>query len=65
MTAQLIRSSDGMHLWSETYDRPEADVLAIQDAIVADISRALQIRLGVGAGAGRYVRWSVPWYSTH
>jgi TolB-like protein len=53
VTAQLIRSSDGMHLWSETYDRPESDVLAIQDDIVADISRALEIRLGVGAGAGR------------
>jgi TolB-like protein/Tfp pilus assembly protein PilF len=53
VTAQLIRSSDGMHLWSETYDQPESDVLAIQDDIVADISRALEIRLGVGAGAGR------------
>ena len=60
VTAQLIRSSDGMHLWSETYDRPETDVLAIQDDIVADISRALEIRLGVGAGAGRARQHDIP-----
>ncbi|HSG97262.1 MAG TPA: hypothetical protein VLA11_04665 [Woeseiaceae bacterium] len=60
VTAQLIRSSDGMHLWSETYDRPESDVLAIQDDIVADISRALEIRLGVGAGAGRARQHDIP-----
>ena len=60
VTAQLIRSSDGMHLWSETYDRAETDVLAIQDDIVADISRALEIRLGVGAGAGRARQHDIP-----
>lgn len=59
ITAQLIRAADGMHLWSETYNRPEADVLAIQDAIVGDITRALEIRLGVGAGAGRALNHNV------
>ena len=53
VTAQLIRSSDGIHLWSDTYDRPASDVLTIQDEIVREIIRALEIRLGVGAGSGR------------
>jgi len=53
ITAQLIRTSDGYHLWSETYERTMTDVFAIQDDIVRELSRVLQTRLGVGAGAGR------------
>jgi TolB-like protein len=53
ITAQLIRTSDGYHLWSETYERTMTDVFEIQDDIVSEISRILQIRLGVGSGAGR------------
>lgn len=30
ITAQLIRASDGIHLWSETYDRTLTDILAVQ-----------------------------------
>jgi len=33
VTAQLIRVSDGFHLWSETYDRTMDDVFMIQDDI--------------------------------
>ena len=51
VTAQLIRASDGFHLWSEVYERDLQDVFAIQDDIVREISNALQIRLGVGKGA--------------
>ncbi len=53
VTAQLIRAQDGFHLWSETYDRDLSDLFAVQDAIVAAISRTLQIHLGVGMGANR------------
>jgi TolB-like protein len=53
ITAQLIRASDGFHLWSETYERPMTDIFAIQDEIVRELSLALQVRLGVGAGAHR------------
>ena len=53
ITAQLIRVADGFHLWSETYERQYADVFDIQDEVVAELSRVLQFRLGVGAGAGR------------
>ena len=53
ITAQLIRVSDGFHLWSETYERAMTDIFAIQDEIVRELSLALQVRLGVGAGANR------------
>ena len=53
ITAQLIRAEDGFHLWSKTYEREIADIFAIEDEIVRDITRSLEVRLGVGAGAGR------------
>jgi TolB-like protein len=53
ITAQLIRASDGFHLWSETYERAMTDIFAIQDEIVRELSLALQVRLGVGAGTNR------------
>lgn len=45
VTAQLIRASDGMHLWSQRYDREMTDVFAVQDEISAAISGALQVKL--------------------
>ena len=53
ITAQLIRATDGFHLWSETYERGVTDIFEIQDDIVRELALVLQIRLGVGAGAGR------------
>ena len=47
VTAQLIRTRDGTHRWSETYDREMDDVLAMQDAIAAALVHALQITVGV------------------
>lgn len=55
VTAQLIRSSDGFHVWSGTYDRPFADVLAVQDDIVRQIAQVLTVRLGVGASSETHV----------
>ncbi|MDH3647939.1 MAG: hypothetical protein OER80_14335 [Gammaproteobacteria bacterium] len=53
VTAQLIRTADGFHLWSDSYERELTDIFAIQDEIVSELSRVLQFRLGVGVGAGR------------
>ena len=53
ITAQLIRTADGFHLWSETFERELTEIFAIQDEIVGELSRVLQFRLGIGAGAGR------------
>jgi len=36
ITVQLVKVSDGLHLWSETYDRTLDDIFAVQD----DIARA-------------------------
>jgi adenylate cyclase len=45
ITAQLINTEDGCHLWSERYDRELRDIFAIQDEISTSIVRALQITL--------------------
>ncbi|MDH5251656.1 MAG: adenylate/guanylate cyclase domain-containing protein, partial [Cyclobacteriaceae bacterium] len=49
ITAQLIRSADGFHLWSEKFDRPLKDIFAIQDEIALAILEAIKIEL-VGEG---------------
>jgi TolB-like protein/cytochrome c-type biogenesis protein CcmH/NrfG len=42
ITAQLVESNTGFHLWSETYDRKLEDVFAIQDEIAAAIATNLR-----------------------
>ncbi|HWS79224.1 MAG TPA: hypothetical protein VN205_12710 [Thermomonas sp.] len=42
VTAQLIRASDGFHLWSQTYDRDPADVIAIQEDLARSIATAME-----------------------
>jgi adenylate cyclase len=49
ITAQLIESGEGFHLWSESYDRELADVFAVQDEIARAIVTALEAELGLGA----------------
>ena len=43
VTAQLIDARDGTQRWSSSYDRMSADVLGVQDAIAANLARALQL----------------------
>jgi TolB-like protein len=45
ITAQLIRTSDGIHLWSETYDRTVQDSLAVQLDIAEQVAGALNVLL--------------------
>ena len=47
ITAQLVKASDGFHLWSETYDRELTDIFAIQDEIARAITEALAIELNL------------------
>jgi len=42
VTAQLIRASDGFHLWSETFDREPKDVIEIQENVAIEIANALR-----------------------
>jgi TolB-like protein len=48
IAAQLIDVADGLHIWSETYERRVSEVFAIQDDIARAISSALRIELRVG-----------------
>ena len=41
VTAQLIRASDGFHVWSEVYDRTLDDIFGIQDEIAGKVGSAL------------------------
>ena len=49
VTAQLIKVSDGYHLWSERYDRDMDDVFAVQDEIAQSVVQKLKVKL-LGAG---------------
>jgi len=49
--AQLIDTSSGQYLWSETYDRKLQDLFAIQEEISRAIVRTLQIKLMDRPGA--------------
>ena len=45
ITAQLINTPSGYHVWSQRYDRELKDVFAMQEEIAQSIVRALSIRL--------------------
>jgi TolB-like protein/Flp pilus assembly protein TadD len=45
ITAQLIDTSNGYHLWSDTYDRDLTDIFAIQDEIAGHVVEALKAHL--------------------
>jgi serine/threonine-protein kinase len=45
ITAQLLDAAHDRHLWAQTYDRSESDVLALQDEVAHDISRRIAATL--------------------
>ena len=49
VTAQLIRASDGFHIWSQNYDRDAADVIEIQEDLALQIANALETTMDPGA----------------
>ncbi len=54
VTAQLIDTRDGAHLWSETYDRPASDALLMQGEIATTVARSMEI--GIGADRPQSMR---------
>jgi len=46
ITAQLIQTEDGFHLWSETYDGDLSDVFNLQERIARAISEQLKVIIG-------------------
>ena len=55
ITVQLIRASDGTHLWSETYDRTLEDVFKVQDEIASEVVDKLKLTLLAAAPKARPV----------
>ena len=53
ITAQLIDTSDGYHLWSEQFDREQGDVFRIQEEIAESVVQGLldEVPGGVGPAA--------------
>ena len=45
ITAQLVKASDGYHLWSERFDRELDDIFAVQDEIATSIASRLKLSL--------------------
>jgi TolB-like protein/tetratricopeptide (TPR) repeat protein len=45
VTAQVVNVADGGHLWSETFDRDQADVFAVQDQVAKAVADALKLKL--------------------
>jgi len=45
VTAQLVRTADGSHVWSARYDRELTDVLVLEDEIAAAIAARLRGQL--------------------
>lgn len=48
ISAQLVRTSDGVNLWAETYDRDVTRIFQVQDEIAGAIAVQLQASLETG-----------------
>jgi adenylate cyclase len=46
ITAQLINTADGYHLWSESYDRDLEDIFAIRSEVAQTVAKELEVTLG-------------------
>ncbi len=60
ITAQLIDTKTGYHLWSETYDRDAADIFKVQDEISNAIADELKARLVDRLSAAKPARTANP-----
>jgi adenylate cyclase len=54
ITAQLIKTEDGYHMWSDTFDRELDDIFAIQEEIATRVVNELTTTL-LGSASGQLV----------
>jgi TolB-like protein len=47
ITAQLIQTETGTHLWAETYERDFTDIFAVQEEIARSVATWLRVPLGL------------------
>ncbi len=52
ISVQLIKTTDGSHLWSQTYDRVMDDIFIIQDEVAAAVVKELKLKLSPAAQHG-------------
>ena len=50
ISAHLERTSDGIRVWFQTYDRPAKDLSSLQSELTAAVARSLQVYSGQPAG---------------
>lgn len=46
---RLVRAANGFVLWSQTYDQPEGNILAIQDDIAGAVAKTLRTSIAAGS----------------
>ena len=51
ITAQVIKVSDGFHVWSQNFDRELTDIFAVQDEIARAVVSVLRVKLLPGRQA--------------
>ncbi len=56
ITAQLINTADGYHIWSENYDRDLTDIFVVQDEISSIIANKLRENLSISKQAEPLVK---------
>lgn len=65
VTARLANPRDGSTVWSETYDRPQGAVFAVQDEIAQSIATALRLQVTPGPAAGAKRRPGIEAYNAY
>ena len=55
ITAKLVRVSDRLQVWSDSYDRPTMDVLDVQADVARRVARGIGVQLGTQPAAARSV----------
>jgi hypothetical protein len=59
VTAQLIDAATSLHIWAETYERPSADLIKVQNDIAQAVTDAVRRQLPGGSVNGtRQIRYS-------
>lgn len=53
IAARLVRAENGYVIWSETYDRPFVDRVAVQDEIAGEVTKALRASIEGAANASQ------------
>lgn len=48
ISAKLVRVSDGLELWAETFEGTDADIFALQESIARQVASELKVALNAG-----------------